>query len=1015
MVAIQKIDINMEAEKKQILFTLFDPICTSNKQDDDEQAIPDYSSLHNESEMTIERIPSIENYRLPLYSRKNSNLPSRATQLEMQNVQGSMHHHINAIQSDNSEFSSSKSKKNFFQVNTSGVFIPVFTNIVGSLLYLRNSWIAGQAGLLGGIAIVLLSALVCIVTALSISGICSNGECKKGGLYYVISRSLGPEFGGSIGAIFSIANAMMASLYVVSAAETIVDLMNENGFSTLTNSKINDVRLFGVVICLILMLITFAGPKIEDTATLFMFSLYHLSFLDWCFGSLLLSPNDEQKLRGMTGYNIATISENLYPAWRDENFISVYAVFFPGMTGLMAGSMFINELKDQAYDVPVGMFSAIGVCILYNLICIFIPAATMLRDVPGDIIPEFNNVTFNWEPFPCAMNHTCNYGLMNFFQVAKLESAWSPLLIAGIFAMSLSSTMTNLDNGPQIFQAMCKDELFPLFRYFSKEYDLNIPQRAYILFSILTIAVILIGDLNIINGFVSNLFLAAYASVNYACFDASFAKSPGFRPSFRFYNMWLSLVGASICIIVMFIISWSFALLIFAFFFMIFVYLSKRHLDVNWGPSTAAVRYRIALNILLKLSNDVEHTKNYRPQILLIIGNPIFRPSLLHFASYITKGESLLIAGHIIQHERNEYTFHLIHQLDKEITDWFNSNKLKAFYLPFLNCNMRIGAQCLLQLAGIGRLRPNIVMLGFRNKWFENGKDGLSEIENYVGIIRDAFENNFAVGILSNSTNGFDIREMRADLNLTNISSIKSPSFKQHSYHPMKKLCNELGKRKLSHNLCSIPSRLSSVCYSVGNSADISTNQEKVNIFHQRIRKGRIDVWWLYDDGGLTLLIPHLLRLPKSYLEDAELYIFTFTTCAKTDEKKLASLLSKFRIPFTDVRVITDITSEPRPVMLNHFEAIIASMRVTENDKRNGLISDCELAAQKMRTNRQLYIRELLQHHSRQADLIVITLPVPRLEISSSLYMAWLDLITRDLPPVLMIRGNQTPVLTFYA
>ncbi|VIO96991.1 Uncharacterized protein BM_BM7832 [Brugia malayi] len=1005
MVAVQKIDINMEAEKKQILFTLFDPICTSNKQDDDEQAIPDYPSLHNESEMTIERIPSIENYRLPLYSRKNSNLPSRVTvvdlmhgaleltftekQLEMQNVQGSMHHHINAIQSDNSEFSSSKSKKNFFQVNT-----------------------------LGGTAIVLLSALVCIVTAISISGICSNGECKKGGLYYVISRSLGPEFGGSIGAIFSIANAMMASLYVVSAAETIVDLMNENGFSTLTNSKINDVRLFGVVICLILMLITFAGPKIEDTATLFMFSLYHLSFLDWCFGSLLLSPNDEQKLRGMTGYNIATISENLYPAWRDENFISVYAVFFPGMTGLMAGSMFINELKDQAYDVPVGMFSAIGVCILYNLICIFIPAATMLRDVPGDIIPEFNNVTFNWEPFPCAMNHTCNYGLMNFFQVAKLESAWSPLLIAGIFAMSLSSTMTNLDNGPQIFQAMCKDELFPLFRYFSKEYDLNIPQRAYILFSILTMSVILIGDLNIINGFVSNLFLAAYASVNYACFDASFAKSPGFRPSFRFYNMWLSLVGASICIIVMFIISWSFALLIFAFFFMIFVYLSKRHLDVNWGPSTAAVRYRIALNILLKLSNDVEHTKNYRPQILLIIGNPIFRPLLLHFASCITKGESLLIAGHIIQHERNEYTFHLIHQLDKEITDWFNSNKLKAFYLPFLNCNMRIGAQCLLQLAGIGRLRPNIVMLGFRNKWFENGKDGLSEIENYVGIIRDAFENNFAVGILSNSTNGFDTREMRADLNLTNISSIKSPSFKQHSHHPMKKLfykCNELGKRKLSHNLCSTPSRLSSVCYSVDNSAEISTNQEKVNIFHQRIRKGRIDVWWLYDDGGLTLLIPHLLRLPKSYLEDAELYIFTFTTCAKTDKKKLASLLSKFRIPFTDVRVITDITSEPRPVMLNHFEAIIASMRVTDSDKRNGLISDCELAAQKMRTNRQLYIRELLQHHSRQADLIVITLPVPRLEISSSLYMAWLDLITRDLPPVLMIRGNQTPVLTFYA
>lgn len=57
---------------------------------------------------------------------------------------------------------------------------------------------------------------------------------------------MGPEFGGSIGAIFALANAMMASLYVVSVAETIADLMGENDYGLLTDSKINDIRVFGV-------------------------------------------------------------------------------------------------------------------------------------------------------------------------------------------------------------------------------------------------------------------------------------------------------------------------------------------------------------------------------------------------------------------------------------------------------------------------------------------------------------------------------------------------------------------------------------------------------------------------------------------------------------------------------------------------------------------------------------------------------------------------------------------------
>uniref|UniRef100_A0A0R3RCB9 AA_permease domain-containing protein n=1 Tax=Brugia timori TaxID=42155 RepID=A0A0R3RCB9_9BILA len=154
--------------------------------------------------------------------------------------------------------------------------------------------------------------------------------------------------------------------------------------------------------------------------------------------------------------------------------------------------------------------------------------------------------------------------------------------------------------------------------------------------------------LNAIAPIISNFFLASYALVNYSCFDASFADSPGFRPAFKYYNMWVSLTGALLCISVMFIVSWSTALLTFFFFAMLFLYILYRKPDVNWGSSTQAHTYKNALQAMQKLAVTEEHVKNYRPQVLLLAGNPAARPSLVDFAYNITKGSSLMICGFVV-------------------------------------------------------------------------------------------------------------------------------------------------------------------------------------------------------------------------------------------------------------------------------------------------------------------------------------------------------------------------------
>lgn len=91
------------------------------------------------------------------------------------------------------------------------------------MLFLRLSWVAAQSGIIHGTIILLLASLVTIVTTMSMSAICTNGEVKGGGTYYMISRSLGPEFGGSIGIIFSLANAVAVAMYTVGFAETVRD------------------------------------------------------------------------------------------------------------------------------------------------------------------------------------------------------------------------------------------------------------------------------------------------------------------------------------------------------------------------------------------------------------------------------------------------------------------------------------------------------------------------------------------------------------------------------------------------------------------------------------------------------------------------------------------------------------------------------------------------------------------------------------------------------------------------
>lgn len=103
-----------------------------------------------------------------------------------------------------------------------GVYLPCIQNIFGVILFIRLTWVVGTAGAIQGFLIVLCCCCVTMLTAISMSAIATNGVVPGGGSYFMISRSLGPEFGGAVGMLFYTGTTLAAAMYIVGAVEIVL-------------------------------------------------------------------------------------------------------------------------------------------------------------------------------------------------------------------------------------------------------------------------------------------------------------------------------------------------------------------------------------------------------------------------------------------------------------------------------------------------------------------------------------------------------------------------------------------------------------------------------------------------------------------------------------------------------------------------------------------------------------------------------------------------------------------------
>ena len=313
-------------------------------------------------------------------------------------------------------------------------------------------------------------------------------------------------------------------------------------------------------------------------------------------------------------------------------------------------------------------------------------------------------------------------------------------------------------------------------------------------------------------------------------------------------------------------------------------------------------------------------------------------------------------------------------------------------FLPIVAPSLRAGVQSMMHLAGLGKMRPNTVVMGFKRNWTD--QKNIHDVVDYLGVINDTFELNYGLVILRMDEK--QKREIIVQLegdDIENSDSILDEdeySQSEPRSSPATKSTQEERKSLTS------PDK---------HSPEIS--EDRVETSLKEKQRGTIDVWWIYDDGGLTVLIPYLLSLHRAW-KHCKLRFFSADIRSKHElspqRLRMANLLKKFRIDASCVEQTEGISKKPSKESIDAFRRL-----PVQQELGDAPIDDPKVL-------RTIRIGELVRENcTPETRLVVISIPVPVTDITTPLmYMSWLEVLSADLPPTLLVRGNQTNVLTFY-
>ncbi len=566
-----------------------------------------------------------------------------------------------------------------------GVFTPSILTILGIILFLRLGFVVGSAGLAQALVILGIAHAISIVTSISLSAIATNLRMKVGGDYYLISRTLGPEFGGALGVVLFLAQAISVAFYAIGFGEALAALLGR--------TETWAPQVIAAAAVAVLFVIAWLGA---DWATKFQFVVMAVliaALVSFFMGAI---PRADE----------AILRESWSPSG-NLTFWAIFALFFPAVTGFTQGVSMSGDLRDPGKSIPLGTFLAVGVSgVIYFVIAILFASV-----VPG------SELVAN----PTAMRDITSFG---------------PLFDAGVFAATLSSALASFLGAPRILQSLATDRVFPFLGPFAKGVGAtNNPRNGVLLSAVIAFATIAMGSLDLIAPIVSMFFLISYGLLNYATYYEAKSNSPSFRPRIRFYHRRLSLLGAVGCVGAMLALDPTAGAVAIVILFSLFQYL-RHSVDVRrWSDSSRSARFQRIRADLLELSSDADHSRDWRPVILAFSDNPGRRGRLLRFASWIEGGSGLTTAVRIVE-GNGALARRKGEELEAEMRADIVKRELSAFPLVIVSPSGDSTFSSLLQGFGLGPIRANTGLLNwYDRKPGAEGEPGLRSYGHYLRMM----------------------------------------------------------------------------------------------------------------------------------------------------------------------------------------------------------------------------------------------------------------------------------------